>query len=143
MDITNRMRNLHSIIENEFGRESVTIFRKWEHHVKKLANFKNHRRFTLRCLSQRITPVSLRLKSNIKTERGTKIIQRAEKQLMDERVRLINNTIDICSNFIYTCMNELKIKISQELYEECHDFIKKIGECRHKTIMERQLKKFK
>ena len=53
MDNLNRMRNLHNIIEKEFGRESVAIFRDWEQHVKKLANFKNHRRFTLRCLSQR------------------------------------------------------------------------------------------
>ena len=49
-------------------------------------------------LSQKVTPVSLRLsknKYNIKTLRGIKIIQRAEKQLMDERVRSIKNTIDI------------------------------------------------
>ena len=83
----NRMRNIHTVIETEFGRESVTIFRRWEQHEKNLTNFKNHRRFTLRRLSQKITPVSLRLKSSIKTERGIKIIQRAEKQLMDERVR--------------------------------------------------------
>ena len=85
MDNTNRMRNLYSIIEKEFGRASVAIFRDWEQHVKKLADFKNHRRFTLRCLSQKITPVSLRLKRNIKTDRGMKIIERAEKQLTDER----------------------------------------------------------
>ena len=94
MDNLNRMRNIQSILEKEFRRESVAIFRDWEQHVKKLADFKNHRRFTLRCLSQKITPVSLRLKRNIKTERGRKIIERAEKQLMDERVRQINNTID-------------------------------------------------
>ena len=56
------MRNLHNILEKEFGRESVAILRDWEHHVKKLANFKNHGRFTLRCIRQKITPVSLKLK---------------------------------------------------------------------------------
>ena len=142
MDNLNRMRNLHSIIEKEFGRESVAIFRDWEHHVKKLADFKNHRRFTLRCLSQKITPVSLRLKRNIKTERGIKIIQRVEKQLMDERVRQTNNTIDICSNLINTCMNELKVKIRQELFEKCQEFIDRIRERRHKTVLERHLKKY-
>ena len=89
------MRNIHTVIETEFGRESVAIFRRWEHHEKKLADFNNHRRFPLRCLSKKITPVSLSLKNNIKRERGIKIIQRAEKQLMNERVRSINNTIDV------------------------------------------------
>ena len=91
------------------------------------AFFKNHRRFTLRCLSQKITPVSLKLKRNIKTERG-KIIEKAEKQLMDERVRQINHTIDICKHLTYTCMNELKDKIGSVLFEECQVFIDKIRE---------------
>ena len=95
------MRNIHTIIKNEFGRGSVAILRRWEHHEKKLADYRNHRQFTLRCLSQRITPVSLRLRSNIRTERGIKIIQRAEKQLMDERVRSINTIIDVCRNLPY------------------------------------------
>ena len=102
LDNLNRMRYLHNIIEKEFGREGVTIFRDWEQHVKKPADFKNLRRFTLRCLSQKITPVSLRLKRNFKTERGKKIIEKAEKQLMDERVRQINSTIDVCRHLIYT-----------------------------------------
>ena len=132
----NRMRNLHNIIEKEFGRESVGIFRDWEQHVKKLADFKNHRRLTLRCLSQKITPVSLRLKRNIKMERGKKIIEKAEKQLMDDRVRQINNIIDICSHLIYTCMNELKGKIWPELFDECQVFIDKIREWRHRTVLD-------
>ena len=105
------MRNLHNILEKEFGRESVTIFRDWEHHVKKLADFKNHRRFTLRCISQKITPVSLKLKRNITTKRGREIIDKAEKQLLEERVRQINNTIDVCSHLTYICIKELKGKI--------------------------------
>ena len=105
------MRNLHNILENEFGRESVAILRDWEHHVKKLADFKNHRRFTLRCISEKITPVSLKLKGNIPTKRGREIIERAEKQLLEERVRQINNTIDLCSHLTYTCIEELKGKM--------------------------------
>ena len=89
----NRMRNLHESIGREFGLENVAILRKWEQLEKKIANFKNHRRFTLRCLSQKITPNSLKLKSNIKTSRGKSILERAERQVMNEHVRNINNTI--------------------------------------------------
>ena len=42
------MRNLHVSIGTEFGEESVTILRTWEKLEKKIADFKNHRRFTLR-----------------------------------------------------------------------------------------------
>ena len=56
------MRNIHDPIRTEFGRESVTIFRRWEQLEKKIADYCNHRRFMLRCLGQKITPTSLRLK---------------------------------------------------------------------------------
>ena len=70
LDITNRMRNLHSIIENEFGRESVTIFRKNGNiMLRSLLTSRITEGSPLDVLSQRITPVSLRLKSNMKTER--------------------------------------------------------------------------
>ena len=74
------MRNIHDLVRTEFGRESFTIFRRWAQLEKKIADYCNHRRFTLRCLSQKVTPVSLRLsknKSNIKTQRVIKIIQMA------------------------------------------------------------------
>ena len=109
---------------------------------KKLANFKNHRRFTIRCLSQKITPVSLRFKRNIKMERGKKIIEKAEKQLMDERVRQINSTIDICNHLIYTGMDELKGKMGPELFDECQVFIDRIREWGHRTVLERHLIKY-
>ena len=47
-----------AIIGTEFGKENVTILRKWEQLEKKIANFRNHR-FTYRCMSQ-ITPKSLK-----------------------------------------------------------------------------------
>ena len=78
------MRNPHYSIRTEFGLENVTILRKWEQLEKKIADFKNHRRFTLRCLSQKITPNSLKLKSNIKTSKGKRILERAERQLANE-----------------------------------------------------------
>ena len=42
-----------------------------------------------------IVPVSVRLKTNIKTAKGLEIIKRAEKQLLNERVRSINNQLEI------------------------------------------------
>ena len=88
------------------------------------------------------TPNSLKLKSNIRTSWGIKIIQKAEKQLKNEHVRSINNTIDICINLRDTCIKELKDHINSEIYKECYEFIKRVRECRHKTILARHLSKF-
>ena len=40
-------------------------------------------------------------------------------------------------------MNELKVKIAQELFDKCQLFIDKIREWRHKTVLERHLMKYK
>ena len=135
------MRNLHLVIGTEFGRESVAILRKWEHLEKKIANFKNHRQFTLRCLSQRITPNSLKLRSNIKTTRGKSILERAKRQLANERVRNINNTIQTCSWQRDTWMEDLKRQISNFYYKECEQFIERVREWRHQSVLDRQLSK--
>ena len=57
----------------------------------KMVDLKNHRRFTLRCLSQGLVPVSVKLKTTLKTPKGTYIVRKAEEMLMNERVRAINN----------------------------------------------------
>ena len=138
----NRMRNLHESIGREFGLENVTILRKWEQLEKKIANFKNHRRFTLRCLSQNVTPTSLKLKSNIKTYRGKSILERAERQLMNECVRSINNSIATWTCLRDTCMKTLQDQISDFQFQECSNFIERIKESRHQVVLKRQLSKF-
>ena len=79
------------------------------------------------CLSQRITPASLRLRSNIRTERGIKIIQRAEKQLMDERVRSINTAIDVCRNLIDTCKMNLKELLTKNYLKNAMNLSRRSG----------------
>ena len=63
-------------------------------------------------MSQTITLNSLKLIGSIKTPRGRQILQRAEKQLADECIRAINNTIDTCTCIRDTFMNELKVRLT-------------------------------
>ena len=70
------MRNIHTHIEIEYGKENVQTFRRWEKLEYKMADFENHCRFTLRCLSKEVIPVSVRLKSTIKTPKGRDIIRK-------------------------------------------------------------------
>ena len=106
-----------------------------------MADFKNHRRFSLRCLSADIIPVSIRLKSNIKSPKGFNIIKRAEKALLNKRIRMVNNTITMLEKEIDTCMNELYNTIDEESMEECMVFIKTRKESRHIKTQLRQINK--
>ena len=87
------MRGLVKLIEQKYGKNTTAIFRKWEKMEGKVSNFKNHQRFLLRCLDKGLVPVSLKLKNLIRTQRKG-IIQKAEKQLLNERIKSINYTLE-------------------------------------------------
>ena len=70
------MRNLHKIILEQHGREVLQLFKDWERFQLRDCNYRNHRIFTLKCISSELVPVSLRLKTTIKTERARKEKQR-------------------------------------------------------------------
>ena len=107
-----------------------------------MADFQNHRRFSLRCLSADIIPVSIRLKSNIKSPKSYNIIKRAEKALLNERIRMVNNSITMFKSQINTCMNQLKGILDKASMEECMIFIKTRREARHIKTQLRQVNKF-
>ena len=111
-------------IKAEYGLENVRLLQQWEKVECKMADFKNHRRFLLRCLSADIIPVSIRLRSNIKSPKGFNIIKRAEKALLNEGIRMVNNTITMLENQIDTCINQLNSILDKDSMEESMIFIK-------------------
>ena len=117
------MRSLHAKSKSEYGNEGVSNFRWWEKSEMKMVDFKNHRRITLRCLSQGLVPVSIKLKSTVKTPKGTYIGRKAGKMLMNERVRVIKNNIIMFNCQIDTCINNLERLLEKEVLEECNRFI--------------------
>ena len=68
----------------------------------RLSDYRNHRIFTLRCISNNLVPVSIRLKlAHSKLSQGArKIIEKAQKQLLQDRVRCIKKTIEDKGNTI-------------------------------------------
>ena len=105
--MSNRIRSLHMHLSTEYGRESVKTFCQWEKYERKMVDFANHRRFTLRCLSKGLVPVSICLQKNIKTPKGLQIVRKAERALMNERVRSINNTLNMVRDLRDTCIDKL------------------------------------
>ena len=117
------MRNLHLHIRTEYDEESREIFCQLERIQLKMADFQNHRHFTLRCLGKKVVPVSIKLKSQVKTPKGLQIIRKAEVSLLNERIRLINNTINMLGIEYDTCMKRLSQKLRKEDLQECLKFI--------------------
>ena len=140
--MTNSMRSFHMKLATEYGRENVKIFQRWEKYERKMADFANHRRFTLRCLSKGLVPVSIRLTKNIKTPKGLQIVRRAERALMNERIRSINNTLNMVSNLRDTCKNQLRETLNDEWMDRCIEFIEVGREQQHIKTLERQKHKF-
>ena len=95
-------------LSTEYGRENVEIFWRWEKYERKMADFANHRRFTLRCLSKGLVPVSICLQKNIRTPKGLQIVRRAERALMNERIRSIHNTLNMVRDLRDTCIRSAK-----------------------------------
>ena len=108
----------------------------------KISKFKNHQRFSLRCLDKGLVPVSLRLKNLIRTQKGEDIIHKAEKQLLNEGIRNISYTLECYEHERYMYQNELKDLIDQEMWNACMAKIERVKELRHRRFMERQISKF-
>ena len=94
---------------------------------------------SLRFLSADITPVNVKLGNIVRTSRKFDIIKRAEKQLLNERIRTINNAIEISSWQRDTCISQLVSALDQDTFEECQTFISRVREASNRHIRERQV----
>ena len=141
--LPNRMRNLHSHLEEEFGAESVFLLQQWEKYEKKIADYQNHHRFSLKCLKYDVIPVSIRLKTNIRTAKGLEIIRRAERKLLNEHIRSINNTPELYMYEKESICKQLEERLKHStILEDCKNFIQRIIESRYQRTMARQKRKF-
>ena len=107
-----------------------------------MADYRNHRRFLIKCLKQEVIPVNIKLKTNIHTTKASEIIRRAEKQLLNECIRSINNMIEMDMYKGDTYLHKLERVLHQDSIEECKSFIKRVTECRHRRVLDRQRAKF-
>ena len=85
------MRNLHYILWDKYRIGVLHLPRKWKKIQIKECDYKNHCRFTLRCLSRGIVPVCVRLKTTAKSEKARRIIRKTERDLLQTRIRSINS----------------------------------------------------
>ena len=117
------------------------MFRLWEKLRIRASEYKNHRIFTLRCLHNDLIPVSIKLKSTLKSTRANKILRKAEKDLLQARIKTINFILDNTSKQLEECRSQLTAIFSIQRLRECQDFIDKVGEIRFNKVKQRQLNK--
>ena len=141
-DLFNSMRNLHLILLQEYGIEAQHLFRDWERLHLRASDYKNHRIFTLRCLHKDLVPVSIKLKSTLTTAKARQIIRKAEKDLLQTRVKAINNILDQVTKQTEECRTQLASIISAERLRECQGFINKVSQIKFTKVRQRQLNKF-
>ena len=135
------MRNLHLIILQESGIEARCLLREWERLRLRSSDYKNHRIFSLRCIHEELIPVSIKLKSTLDTPKARQIIRKAEKDLLQARVKAINNILAQVEKEIQDCRAKLASIISQVRLEQCQDFINKVSELRFNKVKQRQINK--
>ena len=140
------MISLHKNIKEQYGIEALKQLDLWERNDLRASNYKNHRIFTIKCISHSLTLVSIKLK-HIKSKQkisasARKIIERAERQLMQDRVQGINKVVEASdNNGNNNKARQASLATSADL-DRCGNFIEKVREERLKRVKERQVSKF-
>ena len=135
------MRNLHQILLQDYGVEAWHLFRDWERLWLRASDYKNHRIFTLRCFHKDLIPVSIKLKSFLNTVKDRHIIRKAEKDLLQARVKAINSILVNVTKQTEECRTQLASIISAQRLRECQGFVDKVSEIRFTKVRQRQLNK--
>lgn len=99
-------------------------------------------RFNVRCLHNGITPISIKLKSNVKGHRAENILRNAEKKLLNERVRHVNFTIDVLNNKFSEISQNLQSKLPGSTYKQVEEFVYRAQSSQHIITKQRQTDKF-
>ena len=140
------MINIHKNIKEKYGLEALQQLHLWEKNIIRVSDYKNHGIFTLKCIGQNVIPVSIRLKpirskQNISTS-ARKIIERAERQLMQDRARGINNTIQASKDNGNHNKTKLASIVTQVDLDRCINFTEKVRQERFNKVKARQVRKF-
>ena len=80
--------------------------------------------------------------TTLKTERAKKIVRKAEKDLIQARIKAINSILDNIGKQTELCRSSLASIISTQRHRECQGFIDKVSEIRFNKVKQRQLNKF-
>ena len=142
MDTQDSSKSLHYKLLSQHGREVIVIFRKAERTGNKLANWRNHRMFNLRCLHKDVIPVSVKLVSNVRGTEARKILCKAEKRLLEVRIRHCNFTIAKLKAAYDSLTSDLYSRVDQEEATEVETFLTHAHNHRFTSVKCKQITPF-
>ena len=133
-------QSLH-IIKQQYGESILSEARHLERTRIKYAKYTNHLRFSLRCHHNNLIPKDLRLKSRIKTIRSRQILDRASRQLLQERININHNRRNRLKISIDHQTQHLKSTLHPQHFEDLHSLHNKTYSREMAATKERHLKK--
>ena len=122
--------------------EALQLFKDWEKFKVWDCNYRNHRIFTLKCITNDLVPVSIRLKTTIKTEKARKIIRKAERDVLQARVKSINSILGDNAKQRELSRSQLTSILSTATMNKSQQLIDKVSELRFLKVRQRQINKF-
>jgi len=110
--------SLFKNVAEAYGRETLNSARYYESLTKKVARYRNHLVFTLRCKQRGMVPVNLRLKCPINTRHAKDIVSRTERSLLNERVHIINGKLNSLRAQRQVLIKSLQATLSAQLWNQ-------------------------
>ena len=122
--------------------ETLKTVRKLEKTLKKLARYKNHLTFAIRCKSSHIQPKGLRLKCGLKSPKTKRIVETAERKLLHEHIHGIVRTIENLKNEIIYYEERLGEELSEEIFQNLKKRMDDREHAEYERVKARQKGKF-
>ena len=94
--------------------------------------------FLARCIHKELVPVSIKLKTTLRTGKAKKI-RTAEKQLLQARIKCINSILDNNAKQRELCRSKLASILSTSNFRKCQVFVEKVGEFKFNKVKSRQV----
>ncbi|XP_072048791.1 uncharacterized protein [Amphiura filiformis] len=134
--------SIHAAILRQHGRDVLKILRKAENITTKIARWTNHRIFNIRCAKVDITPRSIKLKSAVTGIKANKVIHKAEKQLLDIRIRNCSFTISKLQDELQNLETNLFTAISDQEKQEVEQHLSRMRSQEFDKVKCKQREKF-
>ena len=130
-------------IRDEYGIETIQKIRQFESISRTSGRYRSHLRFYLHCKHNEVTPKGIKIKAQMKGNEARKIIEKAEKALLNIRISEVVKK----NNFLERRKSQASQELSEEIPQELHRKLIEVNEGRERKEMEkaieRQKKKFK
>ena len=134
--------NIYQCIKETYGPNTLRTVRKLEKVLKKLARFRNHLTFAIKCKTSNIQPKGLRLKCGLRTKKTKAIIEQAERKLLNEHTHTVTRTIQNLNNDRAVYEDELKNVLNEDIFAALKEKLRNREDEEFKKVKSRQRNKF-